>query len=160
LITLDQVPAERRIVVIGALSESHGRSDYRAVGAMVGAVADRVLLVGHNDDLQVYRSSLVKSGVPAQNIQRVRTAHEAAQLLRAELRSTDVVLVKARWQQALPRVTLELAGRNVRCRADPCPFTRMMCDLCPYLERPFDGRSVSPSARRLSLPPASDQGTP
>jgi UDP-N-acetylmuramoyl-tripeptide--D-alanyl-D-alanine ligase len=154
--TLAEIPAQRRIAVIGPLSESHGRDDYRAVGAMVGAVADRVVLVGHSDDLKVYRSALVKS----ENIQRVRTAHEAAQLLEPELRTGDVVLTKSRWQQALPRVALELMGRDVKCRADPCPFTRMMCDLCPYLERPFDGRGFSPLARPRWSPQASGQERP
>jgi hypothetical protein len=31
------------------------------------------------------------------------------------------------------------AERHVRCRADPCPFKRVLCDLCPFLEQPFAG---------------------
>ena len=148
--TLAEIPAKRRIAVVGALSESHGRADYRQVGERLGVVVDEVVLVGVMDDMQACRSALVKAGVARENIRRVRNAHDAAELLRPELREGDVVLTKGRWQQALPRIALELAGRNVQCRADPCPFKRMMCDLCPYLERPFDGRNVSPLARRRS----------
>ena len=66
-------------------------------------------------------------------------AHEALALLRDDLGPGDVVLLKGRWQQGLARIALALAGRDVRCRADPCPFRRMLCDLCPLLERPFAG---------------------
>ena len=56
------------------------------------------------------------------------------------------VLIKGRWQQALGRVGLALAGRDVQCRADPCPFKQMLCDICPFLERPFTGVPGSDSA--------------
>ena len=148
--TLRDIPAKRRIAVLGALSEAHGRQDYRTVGTQLGAVVDEVVLVGPNRDMQAYRAALNRSGVARENVRRVHSAHEAAQLLGPELLEGDVVLTKGRQQQALARVALELAGRDVQCRADPCPFKRMMCDLCPYLERPFDGRNVSPLARRRS----------
>jgi hypothetical protein len=66
-------------------------------------------------------------------------AHEVVELLRDELAAGDVVLIKGRWQQALGRVGLALAGRDVQCRADPCPFKRMLCDVCPFLDQPFTG---------------------
>ena len=69
----------------------------------------------------------------------VRHSWEATALLRDELLPGDVVFIKGRWQQALGRVGLELAGRDVRCKADPCPFNRMLCDICPFLEQDFHG---------------------
>ena len=56
-----------------------------------------------------------------------------------DLQPGDLVFIKGRWQQALGRVGLELAGRDVRCKADPCPFKRMLCDICPFLEQDFHG---------------------
>ena len=143
---LAEIPAKRRLAVVGGLSESHGRGDYREVGTQLGAVVDQVVLVGPMDDLQACRSALVRAGLARENIRRVHNAREAAELLGPELREGDVVLTKGRQHQALARVALALSGRDVQCRADPCPFKRMVCDLCPYLERPFDGRNVSPLA--------------
>ena len=148
--TLAQIPARRRIVVLGALSEARGRQDFRDAGATLGAAADRVVLVGPSGDMQPYRSGLARGGVARENVQRVHNAREAAELLGPELRDGDVVLTKGRQQQALARVALALSGRDVQCRADPCPFKRMVCDLCPYLEQPFDGRKVSPLAQPRS----------
>lgn len=148
--TLALIPARRRIVVLGALSEARGRQDFRDAGATLGAAADRVVLVGPSGDMQPYRSGLARGGVARENVQRVHNAREAAELLGPELRDGDVVLTKGRQQQALARVALALSGRDVQCRADPCPFKRMVCDLCPYLEQPFDGRKVSPLAQPRS----------
>lgn len=148
--TMAQIPARRRIVVLGALSEARGRQDFRDAGALLGVAVDRVVLVGSNRDMQAYRSGIARGGVGRENVQRVHNAREAAELLGPELRPGDVVLTKGRQQQALARVALTLSGRHVQCRADPCPFKRMVCDLCPYLEQPFDGRRVSPLARPRS----------
>jgi UDP-N-acetylmuramyl pentapeptide synthase len=135
--TFAEIPAGRRIVVLGDIAEERSKDSYRAVGRQAGRFVDRMILVGNK--YQAYRAGATAGGLDRSRITRVRSAHEALDLLREELQEGDVVLTKGRWQQALGRIGLSLAGREVRCVADPCPFKRMLCDVCPFLEQPFNG---------------------
>lgn len=137
--TLASTPARRRIAVLGGISETTGRDDYRAAGRRTGAVVDRAIFVGTSTEAQLYRAGAVSAGLARDRIDHVHHANEAVELLREELTEGDVVLIRGRWQQALGRVGLALADRNVQCRADPCPMKRMLCDICPMLELPFTG---------------------
>ncbi len=137
--TFATIPARRRIVVLGAVSEAANRATLREMGERVGSGADRAVFVASARTFRLYRSGAVAGGLSRDRIDRVGNAREAVELLRDQLGEGDVVLVRGRWQQALGRVGLALAGRNVLCRADPCPFKRMLCDVCPYLEQPFTG---------------------
>ncbi|MEP7158882.1 MAG: cyanophycin synthetase, partial [Chloroflexota bacterium] len=143
LTTFAEVPAARRIAVIGEISEETGRDAYREVGR-ASALADRVIFVGSKKNMQTLRSGAAAAGLARDKIERVHNAHEAYELVKDDLRPGDVVFIKGRWQQALGRVGLALAGKDVQCRADPCPFKRMLCDVCPYLESrpPFTGLGV------------------
>jgi UDP-N-acetylmuramyl pentapeptide synthase len=120
--TLAEVPAKRRFAVFGLHTESPGSESYRDIGRQAGAIVDRLMLVGSSKDLRAFRAGAVEAGLPRESMDHVRNAHEAAELLRVQLGPGDVALVKARWQQRLARVGLELAGRDVQCRVDPCPF--------------------------------------
>lgn len=135
--TLAEVPAARRIGVIGEISEERGSDDYRRIGAQ-SAFLDRIIFVGTTKHMESFRSGARKAGLARDKVERARNAHEALEML-GDLGVGDVVFTKGRWQQALGRVGLALAGRDVQCRADPCPFKRMLCDICPYLEQPFTG---------------------
>jgi UDP-N-acetylmuramyl pentapeptide synthase len=138
---LAALPARRRIAVLGEMSESPPReyAVYRELGARVAAVAERAVFIGRK--FRRYRPGAVGGGLAEDRVVRARDVHEAIALLRQDLGPGDVVLLKGRWQQRLARIAFALAGREVRCRADPCPFRRMLCDLCPLLERPFGGLS-------------------
>ena len=105
----------------------------------MGEVADRAVFVGSSKDLPRLPLWCAREWSGAGRITRVRDWHEAAELLKDELGPNDVVLTKGRWQQALARVGLSLSGVDVQCRADPCPFKRMICDVCPHLKEPFRG---------------------
>lgn len=145
--TLAAIPARRRIAVFGLHTEPRGNDSYRQIGRRVGAVVDRFVVIGSSKDLRAYRSGATDAGLTHDQIDHVHTAHEAVDLLRDYLEPADVVLVKGRWQQRLARVGLELAGHDVQCRADPCPFKRMVCAVCPMLDQPFTGlTSASDSA--------------
>jgi UDP-N-acetylmuramoyl-tripeptide--D-alanyl-D-alanine ligase len=137
--TLAGTPARRRIAVLGGISETTGRQDYRTAGQRVGALVDRAIFVGTSTEAQLYRSGAVSAGLSPHRIDHVHHANEAVELLRDELTDGDVVLIRGRWQQALGRVGLALAGQDVQCRADPCPMKRMLCDICPMLDQPFMG---------------------
>ena len=137
--TLAEIPAQRRIGVIGGISEEHGRQAYRTVGAGAAKVLDQVVFVGSRKNMAAFRAGAAQAGMAPECVSHVHFAHEATELLRDQLGPGDVVFMKGRWQQALGRVGLALAGRDVKCRADPCPFKRMLCDMCPFLEQEFYG---------------------
>jgi UDP-N-acetylmuramoyl-tripeptide--D-alanyl-D-alanine ligase len=141
--TVAEIPAPRRIAVIGEITEETGRQAYRVVGAQAGAIVDRVIFVGSGKNLRSLRSGATSAGMEHDQVTHVRHSWEATALLRDELQPGDVVFIKGRWQQALGRVGLALAGRDVRCKADPCPFKRMLCDVCPFLEQDFAGLEIA-----------------
>jgi UDP-N-acetylmuramoyl-tripeptide--D-alanyl-D-alanine ligase len=140
---LAEIPAQKRIGVIGGISEEHGRQAYRDVGAGAAKVLDRVVYVGTTKNMATFRAGATKQGMQAECIDHVHTWIEARDRVRELIEADDIVFIKGRWQQALGRVGLSLAGRDVRCRADPCPFKRMLCDVCPFLEQEFYGLGVS-----------------
>ncbi len=137
--TFAQVPGKRHFVVLGEMTEELGQFVYRDLGQVVGGFADRAVFVGSKKNFRTFRAGTKLSGMSPEVVSQVRTAHEATELLRGELEAGDVALINGRWQQALGRVGLALAGRDVKCRADPCPFKRMLCDMCPFLEQEFHG---------------------
>jgi UDP-N-acetylmuramyl pentapeptide synthase len=137
--TFAEVPSNRHLVVLGEVSEEQGQHVYREIGAKTGAFADRAIFVGTSKNMQTFRAAAKAAGLDKEAIVHVRTAHEATQALRDELQPGDGVLIKGRWQQGLGRVGLALAGRDVKCRAEPCPFKRELCDICPFLEQEFYG---------------------
>lgn len=143
--TLAEIPASRKFVVYGEISESTGREAYRSAAKKAAAFVDRAVFVGSKTSFDLYKSGAMAGGLSRDRISRARNAHEATELLRDELAEGDVVLIKGRWQQALGRVGLALAGQDVQCRADPCPFKQMVCDICPFLDQPFTG--LTPSHR-------------
>jgi hypothetical protein len=125
--------------VIGEVAEQRGSDDYREIGAKLGAFADEMIFVGSGKHMGTFRAAARSAGLDGEHVQRAHDAHEALELIRPMVREGDVVFIKGRWQQALGRVGLALAGRDVKCRADPCPFKRMLCDVCPFLEQEFYG---------------------
>ncbi|MEX2548131.1 MAG: Mur ligase family protein [Chloroflexota bacterium] len=136
------IPAERHIVVFGEIAEGRGKDAYRDLARKAAGFVDRVVFVGSTTNFKLYRSGAVAGGLSRDRIDHVRHAHEAVDLLRDQLGPGDVVLIRGRWQQALGRVGLALAGRDVQCRVDPCPFKRMLCDVCPFLNQEFYGLGV------------------
>lgn len=135
-----ELPAARHVVVFGEVFEESGRDVYREIGRLAGAFAELAVFVGtRTKDLRAFRAGATAAGLSRERVHHARHADEAVAILRGELRPGDAVLIKGRREQALGRVGLALAGRDVRCRADPCPFRRMLCDLCPFLEQPFAG---------------------
>jgi UDP-N-acetylmuramoyl-tripeptide--D-alanyl-D-alanine ligase len=137
--TLAEVPARQRIAVFGELAEARGNDDYREMGRRIGTVADRAIFIGKTKNAKLLRTGASTAGMSHDRVQFADHAWEATQLLRGTLQEGDVVLTSGRWQQALGRIGLELAGRDVKCHADPCPFKRMLCDVCPFLEKEFRG---------------------
>ncbi|HYI21138.1 MAG TPA: Mur ligase family protein [Candidatus Limnocylindrales bacterium] len=142
---LADIPARRRIAVFGEISEVTGNQDYRDIGQRLGFV-DRAIFVSTSKNFQLFRAGATAGGLDRDQIAHARNYVDVLDLLRDELVLGDVVLIRGRWQQALGRIGLALAGEDVQCRADPCPFKRMLCDVCPMLNQPFTGPSTGERA--------------
>ncbi|MGZ8211805.1 MAG: Mur ligase family protein [Burkholderiales bacterium] len=132
-----EIPAARRVVVLGEVSEppvGGWRPTYRALGARVAEVASLLVVVGNGFD--AYSSGARRAGMPKSAIiDAGRTPRQVADALRTLLQPGDVVLIKGRHSQKLDRVRLILEGRRVRCDMRFCGLRTMGCDRCPALER-------------------------
>jgi len=131
--TLAGIPAARRIVVIGEVSEPSGSVGpiYRRLGEKMGAIADRVIVVG--DNFQRYSAGANRIGVEkGVFVNAGKGWQKAVKLLQAELREGDVVLIKGRDTQRLDRIALALQGVPVSCELIMCQAVRR-CASCPQL---------------------------
>lgn len=152
---LAEVPARRKFVVLGDLSEIQGREWrlYVTLGMRVARVATQFVTIGRG--FRRYWAGARKAGMPRSAVKDGgRTVQEVAAHLRATLGPGDVVLVKSRRGQKLDRVRLILEGRDVRCAIKHCSVTTMECAECPMLERGWGrNRAVTPGW----FPPRSDR---
>ncbi len=134
---LAAVPARRKIVVLGDVSEPKGQQGpiYRALGARIAGLAAFAVFLGRKTG--AYRAGALAAGMPREAIACV--GHDvalAAQLVGAHLEPGTVVLVKGRDNERLDRVSLALMGRDVRCARPLCYFLKTRCDECSLLDRP------------------------
>ena len=139
--TFGDVPARRRIVLLGDISEPRApqRSAYLHVGERVARVASHLLVVGGM--LDAYHSGARRGGMPGSNIVDAgRTPRQAADARAALLEPGDVVLLKGRDTQRLDRVRLILQGRTVRCDIRFCDVRTIECVDCGMLERGWGAR--------------------
>lgn len=132
---LAAIPARRRIVLFGGITEPQGNQGavYRAIGKRVAGIAAHLIVVG--GDLQRYRSGAKPAGMPPECIHDGgRNPQQAAAVLRRLLQPGDVVLIKGRDTQALDRVRLILQGGRVGCNISFCSVGQLNCATCPMLE--------------------------
>jgi UDP-N-acetylmuramyl pentapeptide synthase len=138
-----EVPARRRIAVLGDISEPPDKQHaaYQRIGAMVGRVADRMLITGH---MHVdYRAGARRAGLPDRCITLSgHTPQAIAAELSALLEPGDVVLLKGRDTERLARVALILQGRTVRCDIRECKLRTVGCDSCAMLESGWGNHRV------------------
>jgi len=138
-----EIPARRRIVVLGDVSEPPGKQGpiYRHFGERIARTASKAVLVTRN--YQWYTAGAVRAGMPRQALVGVgKSAVRAAEAVQGDLGPGDVVLIKGRDTQRLSRVALALQGRIVRCDIMPCRVDRMPCERCPMLEQGWNGMRV------------------
>lgn len=132
---LKKVPAERKYLVLGDVSEPPGPVGplYRQIGGRFPECVTDVVIIGSN--CQRYRSEARRNGFPGDRILDARhDLHEAARFLQEKLRPQDVVLVKGRDNQKLDRLSLMLMGKGVGCRLKVCKADNG-CDICPSLNQ-------------------------
>jgi UDP-N-acetylmuramoyl-tripeptide--D-alanyl-D-alanine ligase len=138
-----QIPAKRRIVVLGEVSEPPGSQGpiYREIGERIANIASRAIFIGGN--FQRYAAGVRRGGLPSSSIMDAeRSVLKAVELLRKDLRPGDVVLIKGRDTQRLDRISLSLIGRKVCCDIDFCDTRAVRCETCPVLERGLEGQRM------------------
>ena len=141
--TFGEIPARRRIVVLGNISEPPGKQHaaYRRIGEQVGRVADRFVIAGHMKD--DYASGARRAGMPGACITAgIRTPRELATRVAQLLQPGDVMLLKGRDTERLARVILILQGRTVRCDIPVCSVRTVDCEHCAMLERGWGSHRV------------------
>ena len=140
---LEAIPARRKLVLFGDLSDVQGREwrVYLSLGMRVARIAERFLVVGRG--YRRYASGACRGGMARDRVVDVgRTVQEAAEALKRVLEPGDVVLMKARRGQKLDRVRLILEGRKVGCSIKLCEIRTMECAYCPMLERGWGDHPV------------------
>lgn len=133
---LAEIPAARRIVLLGDLSfpQGHERPTYLALGLRAARAATHLVVVGRG--FRGYWSGARRAGMQRAAVtDGGRTVHQAAAVLQKMLQPGDVVLLKGRRPQKLDRVRMILQGRQVRCNIPFCDIRSMECADCPMLER-------------------------
>jgi UDP-N-acetylmuramoyl-tripeptide--D-alanyl-D-alanine ligase len=133
---LAEARAERKILVVGTLSDYPGasRPKYTRLAERALAVVDEVVFVGPN----------AHYGLRAPTIGSVRafgTAREAAEHFRATLHAGDLVLVKGSHRaDHLSRIVLDRLAA-VRCWRDSCRRAKP-CEDCRLLRLPSSAREA------------------
>lgn len=138
-----EIPAKRRIIVLGEVSEPPGSQGpiYRHIGKRIGKIASGAIFVGGN--FQRYAAGAARGGLPRSALMNAgRSVLKAAEVLQGDLRPGDVMLIKGRDTQRLDRVALALKGRRVRCDISFCNAMPTRCKHCPMLERGWNGLRV------------------
>jgi UDP-N-acetylmuramyl pentapeptide synthase len=136
-----QIPARRRIVVLGEVTEPPGSQGavYKRLGERVGRVASRVIFLGSRKTFKSYVTGAKLGGLPRTELIHVgKSVLDAVDAIPKDLGEGDVVLIKGRDTQRLERVCFALAGRRVLCDISYCDTRATMCAYCAMLERGWD----------------------
>ncbi len=126
----------RRIAVVGEVENPPQASGptYRSLGAQLGAVAERVVVVGGRKLFQAYRSGARKAGFDGSRFLHAgHSVARAAEHVRGELGPDSLVLIKGASRHRLQRVGLLLEGERVDCRLVECEAPgRVLCRNCRW----------------------------
>jgi len=136
-----EIPAGRRIVVLGEVSEPPGSQGpiYRRLGERIAEIASRAIFVAETKTFKRYSAGAKSQGWTKDKILHAgKSVLKVVEDLRKDLGPGDVVLVKGRDNQRLERISLALRGRTVRCELSFCDL-KLRCDVCPMLERGHSG---------------------
>ncbi|MGH8021662.1 MAG: Mur ligase family protein [Opitutaceae bacterium] len=146
---LEQIPARRKIVVLGDVdSESDRRANHRRLGGRIGEIATQAIFVG--GDNQGFAAGAFRTGLAREAMTKAGTdLARAIDALPSDLGPGDVVLVKGSPRQRLGRVALALSGRTVRCLLPSCPLAYVRCKDCTMLERDWGAAEANGNCTRL-----------
>lgn len=131
---LEQIPAKRKLIVMGEISEAQrpqGRI-YRRIAERMLEIAEQSVVVGGTFSHHA-TGKLARALRTGEIFDAKRSIRSAALEIRRDLRPGDVVLIKGRDTQHLGRIAMLIAGREVLCETDFCQ-AKIPCEMCPMLE--------------------------
>lgn len=137
---LAQASARRKVLVLSDVTDTSRRPRDRlaAIGREAARIAGCVVFVGDRAGHGV--RGAVAAGMDAQSAHAFGSLKAAAEFLRGELRSGDLVLLRGRTTDHLSRLYFAQLG-TVQCWKTDCEKTTL-CDGCPELgARPDQGAS-------------------
>jgi len=137
-----QIPAQRRLLVLGEVTEPIGSQGviYRRLGECVAKAIRRAVFIGVDKTWRSFASGAKSAGLAKGDLTHAESVSHALEQF-GDLGPGDVVLVKGRDTQRLSRISLALAGRAVRCDIPRC-HAPVDCEDCPMLERGWRGARV------------------
>jgi UDP-N-acetylmuramyl pentapeptide synthase len=139
---LAEIPAPRRVIVMGDVSEPVGSQGgiYRRLGARAAQVSSRAVVVAGGGNGAAFRTGARQGGLRADAVVMVdRSVRRAVEAVESDLAPGDVILIKGRDTQRLERVALALMGREVNCDLVYCNVLLTRCDACPMLGQTWHG---------------------
>jgi UDP-N-acetylmuramoyl-tripeptide--D-alanyl-D-alanine ligase len=141
-----EIPAERRIIVLGDVSEPPGSTGpiYRHIGERVAKITSKAIFISESKKhIKDYVTGAKRGGLALGSMVKVhRNVLKVVEILQEDLRLGDVILIKGRGNQQLDRITLALSGKTVRCNISFCNVRTLRCEDCPMLGRGWDGLRV------------------
>ncbi len=125
---LDEASATRKLLVMTDYSDSgmDTRRRLKYLGRRAGEVADCVVFIGESADYAARRA--VEAGMASANAHSFASLKDAAEFLRVELRSGDLVLLEGRATDHVARLFFAQLG-TVGCWKERCA-KKMLCDAC------------------------------
>jgi UDP-N-acetylmuramoyl-tripeptide--D-alanyl-D-alanine ligase len=148
---LDRARAERKVAVVGRISDHPGRSRpvYTAFARSAAKVVDLLIFVGERPKSLWGRSRheslefLAEFSATRAKVLLFETVRDASRFLREELRSGDLLVLKGSGaSDHLERILLE-HQTTVRCWRAHCGLT-IACDSCSLLDRPAEPDDAVP----------------
>jgi UDP-N-acetylmuramoyl-tripeptide--D-alanyl-D-alanine ligase len=131
-----EIPARRKIVILGDVSEPPGSQGpvYRRLAHRIAEIATHVIFIGAN--CHYYTAGAARAGMRPDAVTKANTSLKKALLaIPADLGEGDVLLIKGRDNQRLGRIALALMGRKVRCGILPCSvISSITCERCEMLD--------------------------
>jgi UDP-N-acetylmuramyl pentapeptide synthase len=143
---LRQARAGRRIVVMGDVFDTplSPRERFTELGRMAAASADVAIFVGQK--INSARRAAAAAGMPDSSVRSFKKIQEAAEWLRSELRTDDLLLIRARGQFHMERIYFAQLG-SIRCWMSRCSLWKS-CDSCQHL-----GFELRPQGTAQAMPP-------
>jgi UDP-N-acetylmuramoyl-tripeptide--D-alanyl-D-alanine ligase len=138
---LRESKAVRQVLVLGDVSDSGNkrpRLRFRELGETISRVADLAVFISIHAHYAV--KAAVASGMKPECVLGFTDLYRAAEYLKSELRSGDLVLLKGRTTDHLSRVFFAQFG-SIGCWKNKCSET-INCDFCEELRPGFDLQSI------------------